>query len=179
MLYRDNLQHCHLAGWRSGNILRYIFRKCLVQISVFTASIPQRIIRDIYQSLYVNVDRDSVVGIATRYELDGSRIKSWWAGNFLHPSRPSLGFSQLPVQWVPGLFPGIKRAVRGAEHPPKSSVEVKESVKLSLWAFMSCYRVRFSVTFTLCEFSIMTHRFLPYTFHFLFHLLFYHQRYIG
>jgi len=162
MLYRDNLQHCHLAGWCSGNILRYIFRKCLVQISVFLASIPQGIIRDIYHSLCVNVGRDSVFGIATRYGLDGPRIKSRWAGSFLHPSRPSPGTTQLPVQWVPGLFPGVKRAVRGADHPHKSSVEVKEGVELSIWAFMSCYRARFSVTFTLCEFSIMTHRFLPF-----------------
>jgi len=28
---------------------------------------------------------DSVVGIATRYELDGPGIESWWGRDFLHP----------------------------------------------------------------------------------------------
>ena len=81
--------------------------------------------------------------IATRYGLDDPRIKSPCGGNFPQPSRTPLGPTQLPVQWVPGLFPGVKRTVRGADHPPKSSVEVKEGVELCLWAFMACYRVRF------------------------------------
>jgi hypothetical protein len=50
----------------------------------------------------VTVDRDSVVGVATRYGLDGPGIE------FSHPSRPVLGRTQTPVQWVPSLFPGGK-----------------------------------------------------------------------
>ena len=50
--------------------------------------------------------RDSSVGIATRYGLDGPAIESWWGRDFLHPSRPALGPTQPPVQWVQGLSPG-------------------------------------------------------------------------
>jgi hypothetical protein len=57
-----------------------------------------------------NVGRDSVVGIGTRYGLDGPGIESWWGRDFPHPSRPALGPTQPPVHWVPGLFPGGKAA---------------------------------------------------------------------
>jgi hypothetical protein len=36
------------------------------------------------------VGRDSSVGIATRYGLDGPGIESRWGRDFRHPSRPGL-----------------------------------------------------------------------------------------
>ena len=45
----------------------------------------------------------SVVGIATGYGLDGPGIESRWERDFPHLSRPALGHTQPPVQWVPGL----------------------------------------------------------------------------
>jgi hypothetical protein len=47
--------------------------------------------------------RDSTVGIATRYGLDGPRIESWWGRDVPHKSVPALR----PTQTVGnGSFPG-------------------------------------------------------------------------
>jgi len=58
-------------------------------------------------SIYIIIicgGRDSVVAIATRYELEGPGIESGWGRDFPHPSRPALGPTQPLTQWVPGLF---------------------------------------------------------------------------
>ena len=54
--------------------------------------------------------------------------------DFPHPSRPALGPTQPPVQWV---FLGVKRSGRGADHPPHLSAEVwkgRAIPLLTLWA---------------------------------------------
>jgi len=52
------------------------------------------------------VGRDSSVGTATRYGLDGPRMESRWGRDFPLPSRPALGLTQPPIQWVPELCRG-------------------------------------------------------------------------
>ena len=75
-------------------------------------------------------DRDSSVDIATRYGLVGLGIESRWGRYFPHPSRPALGPTQPPVQWVPGFSRGVKRPGRGVDHPPPSSAEVEGRAEL-------------------------------------------------
>jgi hypothetical protein len=72
------------------------------------------------------LSQNSIVGIATRYGLDGLGIESRWERDFPHPSRPALGPTRPPIQWVPGLFPGVKLPGRGINRPPPSSAELKK-----------------------------------------------------
>jgi len=81
------------------------------------------------------VDRDSSVGIATRYWVVGPGIESRWGRNFPQPSRPVLGFTQPPIQWETGLFSGVKAAGLWNWPPTTSIAEVKERVELQLYFF--------------------------------------------
>jgi hypothetical protein len=58
------------------------------------------------QHYTVGEGRDSAVGIATHYRLDGPGIESRWGRDFPHPSRPAVGPTQPPIQWVPDLYRG-------------------------------------------------------------------------
>jgi hypothetical protein len=45
-----------------------------------------------YESNYI-VGRDSVVGIATQFGLDGPGIESRWGSDFLHPSGHTASYT--------------------------------------------------------------------------------------
>ena len=77
------------------------------------------------------MDRDSSVGIATRYGLDGPGIESRWGRDFPHPSRPALGPTQPPIQWISGSFPRVKWPGRGVDHPPQLAPRLKKEYKYS------------------------------------------------
>jgi hypothetical protein len=83
------------------------------------------------QSYYLScssqgMGRDSSVGIATGYGLDGPGIESRWEARFFaqvqtgpeaHPASCTMGT---------GSFPGVKRPGRGAYHPPPCSAEIRK-----------------------------------------------------
>jgi len=68
----------------------------------------------------------SSVGIATGYGLDGPGMECRWGRDFPHLSRPALGPTQPPVQWVPGLSLGKERPGRDTNPSPPSSAVVKK-----------------------------------------------------
>ena len=102
--------------------------------------------------------RDSSVYIATRYGLDGPGIKSRWGRDFPYLSRPALGPTQPPLQWVPGLFPGGKAAGAWRWPPTPSSTEVEgksTTINQPPSVFLcSVSRVTFTFTFY-CHFNFM------------------------
>ena len=68
----------------------------------------------------------SVVGIATGYGLDGPGSNPGGRRDFSHLSRPALGPTQPPVQWISGLSQGKERPGRGSDpSPPSSAVVMK------------------------------------------------------
>ena len=71
--------------------------------------------------------RDSSVGIATRYGLDGPGIESRWGGaRFSAPIQTGPGARPASCTMGTGSFPGVKRPGRSADHPPLSSAEAKK-----------------------------------------------------
>ena len=114
-----------LATLLSVSLPFFFFLLCLISFS------------SLLLSLFISfciLGRDSVVGIATRYGLDGPGIESWWGRDFPHPSRPALGPTQPPVQRVPGLFPRGKAAGAWRWTPTPSSAKVKKRVELYLYS---------------------------------------------
>jgi hypothetical protein len=95
------------------------------------------IVRGIFIVLCVMFrSRDSSVGMASGHGLEdrgvrvripeGSRI-------FSMSSRPVLGSTQPPIQWIPGaISPGVKLPGREADHSPPASAEVKK-----MWIYTS------------------------------------------
>ena len=93
------------------------------------------------------VGRDSSVGIATGYGLDGPGIESRWWRDFPHPFRPALRTNQLPIQKVPDLSTGVKRlrvALTTRLHLVPSLKKEYSFTFTPLWAFVLCSRVTFT-----------------------------------
>ena len=61
---------------------------------------------------------DSSAGLVTCYGLDGPEFESRWRRDFPYPSRPPLGPTQSPIQWILVYFRGggVKRHRRGFTH---------------------------------------------------------------
>ena len=77
-------------------------------------------------------DRDNVVDVVIPYKLDGLGIDSLWGEIFRNwPNR--LGAHPASCTAGSGLFSVLSRPGLGVNHPPSSSTEVKERVKLPLY----------------------------------------------
>ena len=78
------------------------------------------------------VSRDSSVGIATRYRLDGPGIEFRLGWDFSAPAQTGPGAYPVSCTMGTGSFPGVKRPRRGADHPPSSKCRDQERVGLYL-----------------------------------------------
>ena len=78
--------------------------------------------------------RDSSVGIATRYGLDGPGIESRWGERFSASVQTGPGSHPASYTMGTGSFPGVKRPGRGVDHPSPSSAEVKEGLELYIYS---------------------------------------------
>ena len=65
---------------------------------------PEFCVKNLLSFSHTFAGRSSAVGIATRYGLGSPGIESQWGRDFPHPSRPALGPTQLPINWVSALF---------------------------------------------------------------------------
>jgi hypothetical protein len=75
----------------------------------------------------------SSVGIATDYGVDGPGIESRWERDFPHLSRPALGPTQPPVQWVPGL--SLSQSTAGACCWPLTPFQCRGHGRVELYLY--------------------------------------------
>jgi hypothetical protein len=99
--------------------------------------------------------RDSSVGIATRYGLDGPRIESRWGARFsasvqtcrgAHPAFYTMGKGSLSQG-----YSGRGVALITHPHLAPRLRKCRAIPLLPLWAFVACYRVTFTFTLTFTD----------------------------
>ena len=78
--------------------------------------------------------RDSVVGIATGYRLEGPGIESQLEATFSAPLQTGPGIHPASCRMITESFPGIKRPGRGVDHPPPLSTEIEEKEGLYFYS---------------------------------------------
>jgi len=132
-----NVTQCH---WVSGSRR---FERSSRDNTTLTSSatslsaprISQSMLQPVSDGMYKwkGVGRDSTVGIATRYGLDGPGIESRRGEIFrTHPENP--GAHPASCTMGTGSFSEAKRPGRGTDHPLPSSAEVQERAELYLYS---------------------------------------------
>ena len=111
------LFHMHLVT----RFLATAYLRCVVSLNVFHCWVKSgiRYLEDTFLVVIRYKERVRTLcgpgSVAIGYGLYGPGIKTRCGRDFLHLSRPALGPTQSPVQWVPGLFRGKERPGRDAE----------------------------------------------------------------
>jgi hypothetical protein len=90
----------------------------------------------------------NVPASALRAGRSGDRISV--GVRFFAPVQTGPGAHPASCTMGSGSFPGVKRPGRGVEHQPHLEPRLKSRAipLLPFWAFMACYRVNFTFTFT-------------------------------
>ena len=73
-----------------------------------------------YRDLSLKVGRESSVGIATSYGLDGPGIESRWEAKFSASVHTGPGTHPASCTMATESFLGAKRPGRGVDHPPNT-----------------------------------------------------------
>jgi len=153
----------HLYAY-SKFVLSCLFDSCLFRVHLLWIQLLLMPISttDINHTSYRRGEPDSSVDVVTGYGLDGPGIESRWGRDFPHLSGPTLGRTQPPVQWVPGLSRSKERTGRGADPSPPSSAVVKKEYSYtstppmglrSVQSLSACKRVHllyFIQTYLIC-----------------------------
>jgi len=97
------LRSCMMLAKQNGGNMAQRCCVCLNNKPISISAAQQDVTKISFMSQIPIVGHDSSVGIATRYGLDDPGIECRWGGrDFPHLSRPSLGPTEPPIQWVPG-----------------------------------------------------------------------------
>ena len=75
---------------------------------------------------HINGSRDSSVGIATPFGLDGPEIESRWGARFSATVQNGPGAHLASCTMGSGYFPGVKRPERGVNHPLHLAQRIKK-----------------------------------------------------
>jgi hypothetical protein len=131
----------HTQGW--------FFPSSLVQISLLggelTGALKKALSSNFISIFYFSFSKQHCVLRKVRPDslfhfppIDSRQCKIFL---FSTASRPTLGPTHPPIQWVSGtLSPGVKRQRREADHSPASSAEVKKVAAIPSLPHMSSWR---------------------------------------
>jgi len=98
-----------------------------------------------------HVGRESVVGIATDYGLDGTEIKTRRGRDMPHKSRPAVGPHSLLHNGYQFCSPGVKWPRCGFDHPHHLAPSIKKEYSYTytrFWVSLPCSRKKFMFRLT-------------------------------